>query len=49
MEKIERGKFVVLDGGDGCGKDEMAKRLRTHFANRSDIIFYSRTWWYKYG
>ena len=36
---MKNGKFVVLDGGDGCGKDEMAKRLRTHFANRNDIIF----------
>lgn len=33
------GKFIVLEGGEGSGKDTHIARLKEKYADRSDIVF----------
>jgi dTMP kinase len=34
-----RGAFVVIEGGDGAGKDTQVEQLRKAYAGRDDILF----------
>lgn len=36
---MTRGKFIVIEGGDGAGKDTQIELLKKEFARRKNIIF----------
>ena len=38
-KKKTRGKFIVLEGGEGSGKSSMLKFLKKMFSQRQDMIF----------
>ncbi len=36
---MQRGKFIVFEGGDGSGKDTFIARLKEKYASRTDLVF----------
>lgn len=36
---MARGKFIVIEGGDGAGKDTQIDLLKKEFGKRKDVIF----------
>lgn len=36
---MKRGKFIVIEGGEGSGKTSVMSFLKEKFANRNDLVF----------
>lgn len=42
MKKLNKGLFIALEGGEGCGKTTMAKKLEKYLSDQGYDVIYSR-------